>query len=137
MWGFFLFGGIILTINAQVANCGHKDLFPFFQKFESNVNGCKQDMHSLVFLMLWSLLSPNSHIYATYYIMGLDSCIVYEISVCNTFLFPLTKSWKGRDKIFGLCEWFSYLYINNTAVSEDYSNLFSAVFLIADIAIVQ
>lgn len=60
-----MFGSIILTISTQAANCGYKDLFQFFQKFESNVNGRKQDMHSLVFLGLLSSLSPDSHNYVT------------------------------------------------------------------------
>jgi len=49
----------------RLQTAGTKIHFNFFQKFESNVNGCKQDMHSLVFLVLLSLLSPDSHIYAT------------------------------------------------------------------------
>lgn len=66
---------------------GTKIHLNFFQKLESNVYGWKQDVHSLVFLLL-SLLSFDSRLY--YCTVVLDSCFVHEVSVCNTFLFPLT-----------------------------------------------
>lgn len=51
--------------------------------------------------------------------------------------YSLTKSWEEGDKIFGLCVWFSYLCINNTATLETMDTYFSVILLTANIIILQ
>lgn len=63
--------------------------------------------------------------------------LISEISICDTVLFPLTKSWGKGGKIFGLCVWFSDLYVNNTAIEGTMDTYLSGVFLVASIIIVQ
>lgn len=125
-------------------NCEHKALLAYLFPPPSprNLTECEWlwAVHALTSVLLLSALClihtfMSLHVLFNSHFTWWSFLFIKQIFMRLSY--SLTKSWEKGDKIFGLCVWFSYLCINNTAMWDTMDTYLSVVLLIANIVILQ